>query len=32
MNCQYCHTEYRFDEIDVEALKSGYNSAPEASQ
>ena len=32
MNCQYCHTEYRFDEIDVEALKSGYNNAPEASQ
>lgn len=32
MNCQYCHTDYRFDEIDVEALKSGYSTAPEASQ
>lgn len=32
MNCQYCHAEYRFDEIDVEALKSGYSTAPEARQ
>lgn len=32
MNCQYCHTEYRFDEIDVEALKSGYSNAPDATQ
>ena len=32
MNCQYCHAEYRFDEIDVEALKSGYSTAPEVRQ
>lgn len=24
MNCQYCHTEYRFDAIDVETAHSGY--------
>ncbi|AXR05021.1 Hsp33 family molecular chaperone HslO [Salinimonas sediminis] len=23
MNCQYCHTEYRFDSIDVEAIHAG---------
>lgn len=23
MNCQYCHAEYRFDAIDVEAIHSG---------
>lgn len=23
MNCQYCHTEYRFDAIDVESIKAG---------
>ncbi|MFC3094105.1 Hsp33 family molecular chaperone HslO [Alteromonas sediminis] len=23
MNCQYCHTEYRFDAIDVEAIHNG---------
>lgn len=23
MNCQYCHTEYRFDSIDVEAIHGG---------
>lgn len=23
MNCQYCHTEYRFDEIDVHAIHAG---------
>ena len=23
MNCQYCHTEYRFDAIDVEAIHAG---------
>jgi molecular chaperone Hsp33 len=23
MNCQYCHAEYRFDAIDVRAIKSG---------
>ncbi|MFT4994097.1 MAG: molecular chaperone Hsp33, partial [Paraglaciecola sp.] len=23
MNCQYCHTEYRFDGIDVEAIHAG---------
>ena len=25
MNCQYCHTEYRFDSIDVEAIHSGHS-------
>lgn len=24
MNCQYCHAEYRFDAIDVEAIHSGH--------
>ncbi|GGW90702.1 Hsp33 family molecular chaperone HslO [Alteromonas halophila] len=24
MNCQYCHTEYRFDSIDVEAIHNGH--------
>ena len=24
MNCQYCHTEYRFDSIDVEAIHGGH--------
>lgn len=24
MNCQYCHTEYRFDRIDVEAIHAGH--------
>ncbi|QJR80809.1 Hsp33 family molecular chaperone HslO [Alteromonas pelagimontana] len=24
MNCQYCHTEYRFDSIDVEAIHAGH--------
>lgn len=23
MNCQYCHAEYRFDAVDVEAIHSG---------
>lgn len=23
MNCQYCHTEYRFDAVDVESIHSG---------
>lgn len=23
MNCQYCHTEYRFDAVDVEAIHAG---------
>lgn len=23
MNCQYCHTEYRFDEIDVHSIHAG---------
>ncbi len=32
MNCQYCHTEYRFDEIDIETLQSGYSTAPNATQ
>lgn len=25
MNCQYCHSEYHFDAIDVEAIHSGNN-------
>lgn len=29
MNCQYCHAEYQFDAIDVEAIHAGsYSSAP----
>ncbi|AIG00519.1 MAG TPA: Hsp33 family molecular chaperone HslO [Alteromonas australica] len=32
MNCQYCHTEYRFDSIDVESIHSGNITPPEASQ
>jgi len=27
MNCQYCHAEYRFDAIDVEAIHSGAAAA-----
>lgn len=28
MNCQYCHTEYRFDAIDVESIHAGnFNSS-----
>ncbi|MCV2885797.1 Hsp33 family molecular chaperone HslO [Aestuariibacter sp. AA17] len=29
MNCQYCHKEYTFDAIDVEAIYSGGNTSPE---
>ena len=32
MNCQYCHTEYRFDEIDIEALQTGYNDGSSTPQ
>ncbi len=32
MNCQYCHTEYRFDSIDVEAIHNGNVSAPSSNQ
>ncbi len=32
MNCQYCHTEYRFDEIDIEALQTGYNEGSSTQQ
>ncbi|WP_088331200.1 Hsp33 family molecular chaperone HslO [Lacimicrobium sp. SS2-24] len=24
LNCQYCHTEYRFDAIDIEAIHAGH--------
>lgn len=32
MNCQYCHAEYRFDKIDIEALQDGYLASPETAQ
>lgn len=32
MNCQYCHTEYRFDAIDVEAIHSGHIGDTPADQ
>lgn len=32
LNCQYCHTEYSFDAIDVEALHNGSFAQPEQSQ
>ncbi len=32
MNCQYCHAEYRFDSIDVEAIHSGNVGAPSSNQ
>lgn len=28
MNCQYCHTQYSFDKIDVEAIHGGSFSIP----
>lgn len=28
MNCQYCHAEYRFDAIDIEAIHAGTFSSP----
>jgi len=32
LNCQYCHTEYSFDAIDVEALHNDGFAPPEQSQ
>lgn len=32
MNCQYCHAEYRFDSIDVEAIHSGNHVASTTNQ
>ncbi|MBD3585666.1 Hsp33 family molecular chaperone HslO [Salinimonas sp. HHU 13199] len=33
MNCQYCHTEYRFDTIDIEAIHAGhFEQAPDNHQ
>ena len=33
MNCQYCHTEYRFDSIDVEAIHAGrFDETPPTEQ
>ena len=32
MNCQYCHTEYRFDAIDVEAIHGGHIGDTPAGQ
>ncbi len=32
MNCQYCHTEYRFDAIDVEAIHGGHFGETPAGQ
>lgn len=34
MNCQYCHTEYRFDSIDVEAIHGGHvaDNTPDQAQ
>lgn len=26
MNCQFCHTEYRYDKVDVEAIHAGFYS------
>lgn len=31
MNCQYCHSEYRFDAIDVEAIHAGSYQAGASS-
>jgi molecular chaperone Hsp33 len=28
MNCQYCHTEYSFDAIDVESIHAGTFNLP----
>lgn len=28
MNCQYCHTEYSFDEIDIESIHAGTFNMP----
>ncbi|NMH60793.1 Hsp33 family molecular chaperone HslO [Alteromonas ponticola] len=32
MNCQYCHAEYRFDEIDIEAIHAGNFESSAAKQ
>ncbi|GAA0854906.1 Hsp33 family molecular chaperone HslO [Aliiglaciecola litoralis] len=32
LNCQYCHTEYSFDAIDVESIHSGAYDQPNATQ
>lgn len=32
MNCQYCHTEYRFDSIDVEAIHGGHSGDADQHQ
>ena len=32
LNCQYCHTEYSFDAIDVEAIHNGGFAQPTQSQ
>ncbi|MCW8109054.1 Hsp33 family molecular chaperone HslO [Alteromonas ponticola] len=32
MNCQYCHAEYSFDEIDIEAIHAGNFDSPETPQ
>ena len=32
MNCQYCHAEYCFDAVDVEALHAGSAPAPSVTQ
>jgi molecular chaperone Hsp33 len=28
MNCQYCHTEYSFDAIDIESIHAGTFNIP----
>ncbi|MCF2947413.1 Hsp33 family molecular chaperone HslO [Paraglaciecola aquimarina] len=30
MNCQYCHTEYNFDAIDIESIHAGTFNLPSA--
>ncbi|MEW9797723.1 Hsp33 family molecular chaperone HslO [Alteromonas sp. CYL-A6] len=32
MNCQYCHTDYKFDAIDVEAIHGGHRNDAPANQ
>ncbi len=32
MNCQYCHAEYKFDEIDIEAIHAGNFGMSAAKQ
>ena len=32
MNCQYCHAEYRFDAIDIEAIHSGQGAASQSQR